>query len=81
MWWRFSDTINQTVNLTQAKEYLDYCAIIEYFSAPILVRAVIDSSEYLCTSIPTVRHYYLNSYEEIATCKSCGYGDPKYPHS
>jgi len=37
-----------------------------------------DSGGYLCISIPTIRRCYLSSYEEIATRKSCGYGDPKY---
>ena len=48
--------------------------------APIFQWGIImDSGGYLCTSIPTIRRYYLNSYEEITMCKSCGYGDPKYP--
>ena len=51
------------------------------FSAPITVGVVMDSGEYLGTSIPTIRRYYLSSYEETVMCKSCGYGDPKYSRS
>ena len=46
------------------------------FSAHISVGTVMDSWGYLCTLIPTIRRYYLSSYEKIATCKSCSYGDP-----
>jgi len=44
----------------------------------ILVEVVRDSGGYLCISIPTIKHSNLSSYEKIATCKLCSYGDPKY---
>ena len=59
------------------------CQIIpcsKYFSTPISVWVVIDSSEYLCISISSIMCYYLSSYEKITTCKSSGYGYPNNPH-
>jgi len=38
-----------------------------------------DSGEYLCMTIPTIKWRDLDDYEEI-TCKSCSYGDLKFSH-
>ena len=44
---------------------------------PILVGAVTDSSGYLGTSIPTIKHNNPSSYKRIPTRKSCRYETPK----
>jgi len=37
-----------------------------------------NSSRYICISIPTIRRSNLNNYEKIATCKSYNYENLKY---
>ena len=48
-------------------------------NTPISVGVIMNSGRYLCISIPTIKCCNLSSYEEIPTCKSYSYEDPKYP--
>ena len=44
------------------------------------MRAVMDSSRYLCMTILVIKQQSLCDYEKIVTYKSCNYGDLMYLH-
>ena len=50
------------------------------YNALTLMQTVMDSGEYLCIMIPTIKGHDLDSYEKITMCKLWSYEDPKFSH-
>ena len=53
----------------------------KYYNSPIPMRVVMNSGEYICMVIPTIKQRDLGGYKKIITCKSCSYIDSTYLHS